>query len=285
MHTMGKTPVVLLAGMLLAPFLTGRLAGQNVVTFNLTNVNSATDPPANLGGEYTSPYTGNINGGPSISVICDDFAATSYIPESWSAYHSSLSSISSGTPDSYLKFSGTTLSDPTLTTTLDQATAYTVAAYLAVEIMQQNQAIPAQETAAEELSYALWDVFDPALFEQQNGSSCTLAGGDGCIGSDYSAAVNYLNTAVSAVVSEGITPSNFIAKEAANGVSVNSVDIYTYDSSMGPPTGCSGPCPPPPQEFIAVSMAEPTMPAILGFDLLGALGAILFTRRRMRART
>src|SRR5277367_1307801 len=70
------------------------------VTFNLTGVGSG----ANLAGVYTSPYTGNVNGGSSMSVICDDFADDSYVPETWTAYQSSLSSVVSGslgTPDPY----------------------------------------------------------------------------------------------------------------------------------------------------------------------------------------
>ena len=63
---------------------------------------------ANLAGVYTSPYTGSINGGPTIPVICDDFADESFVPEEWTAYVTTLPQLLSGTPpDTYLKFGDT----------------------------------------------------------------------------------------------------------------------------------------------------------------------------------
>src|SRR5579862_563376 len=81
---------------------TGPLAAAPpTTTFNLTSVGSG----ANLAGVYTSPYAGTVTpGGPTIPVICDDFIDDSYVPETWTAYVTSLSSLTSGTTDSFLRW-------------------------------------------------------------------------------------------------------------------------------------------------------------------------------------
>jgi hypothetical protein len=71
------------------------------VNFNLTGAGSG---GPNLDGVYTSPYTGTINGGPSVPVICDDFSDESYLPEQWTAYQTSLSTIVGGSGPSYLQW-------------------------------------------------------------------------------------------------------------------------------------------------------------------------------------
>jgi hypothetical protein len=247
---------VTLALMFLA---TGPLAAlpPPTVTFNLTGVGTG----ANLGGVYTSPYTGNINGGSSMSVICDDFADDSYVPETWTAYQSSLSSVISGTygtPDPYLKW----LNTPTSTVsvdgmTLNQAKAYTVAAVLAVDILTA----PAGSQYQEDLSYSLWELFD------YSDASAALNGDV----TDQTNALNYLNAAVVFA---------FNAADATQvQADVSATTIYSYDT--GATGSCGGPCTAP-QEFIAVRMAEPASPALLGLDLLAVGGLILFARRRLK---
>jgi hypothetical protein len=242
--------VVVLALVLLA---TGPLAAMPpTVTFNLTGVGSG----ANLAGVYTSPYTGNIGGGSSMNMICDDFADDSYVPETWTAYQTSASSLTSSATDGYLKWQGATVGAQTL----NQAQAYTVAAVLAVDILSSATGSQAQE----DYSYSLWELFD------YSGASAQLNG----YPTDQTNALNYLNGAVAYAFNS--------ANAAQVQADVNATTIYSYDGSAGTPTGsCNGVCTQP-QEFLAVSMAEPPSTALLGLDLLAVGGLMLFVRRRLK---
>jgi len=253
--------VVALALMLLA---TGPLAAAPppTVTFNLTGVGSG----ANLAGVYTSPYTGNINGGSSMGVICDDFADDSYVPETWTAYVTSLSSVAAeGSPDTILKWltgvtpeaATETLTFGATTYTLNQAQAYTVAAVLAVDIMNA----PTGSQQQQDLSFSLWELFD------YSDASTALNG----YTSDQTNSLNYLNAAI-------MFASNS-ADAAEVKADVNATTIYSYDT--GATGACGGPCTAP-QEFLAVNMVEPPFPALLGLDLLAIGGLILFARRRLK---
>jgi hypothetical protein len=234
-------------------------AAPPTVTLNLTSAGSG----ANLGGVYTSPYYGNINGGSTVSVICDDFADDSYVPETWTAYQSSLSSILSGTwgtPDGYLKW----LNTPSSTVTVDgmkltQAQAYTVAAVLAVDILNANS--PAMTQQQEDLSFSMWELFD------YSDASAALNGDP----MDQANALSLLNAAVA------YTFNSANAAEVQD--IVKSTTVYSYDT--GATGSCNGPCTAP-QEFIAVNMVEPASPALLGLDLLAVGGLILFARRRLK---
>ncbi len=246
----------------------GTLVAQTTTNFNLVAVEGAT-----MGGVYTSPYYATVGGSSSqIAVICDDFVDNSFIPESWTAYVTPLSSLPSSPPTP--QYSGGTVG----TTTLTQTQAYTVAAYLAVEILQQNQSTPSGQEAAGDLSYAMWALFQPNVFTDQNngsGGSCTLPSGEGCLSAtDFNTAKNDLSKAFDAVQAAGLNPGNFDSLEG-----VSSVTIYSYDTGAL----CGGqPCATiPPQEFIAVNMAEPPSPALLAFDLLAVAGLMLLARRRL----
>jgi hypothetical protein len=255
---------VVLAGLSLMLLIANPLAATPTVTFNLTSPGSG----ANLAGVYTSPYYGNINGGSTIPVICDDFADESYVPETWTAYVTSGSSISGLTPGTtgdqlnWLNTSGSTIT--VNGQTLDQAQAYTVAAVLAVDIMQSTG------TAQEDYSYALWGLFDP----YGNG----VSGDPGAFGqlAGYTSDLNNATMDLYNAVSYAFNSVNAAQVQT----DVNAITIYSYDASAGIPTGaCGGPCPKP-QEFITVNMAEPPAPALLGMDLLGLAGLMLIARHR-----
>jgi len=171
---------------------------------------------ANLAGVYTSPYTGTINGGPTIKMICDDFADDSYVPESWTAYVASLQQITSGTaPEtSDVKWQGSTFD-----TSLSQAQAYEVAAILSIEILQATTG----STQQKDLSFALWGLFDP------NGNG--VSGDPGAFGqlalygdtTDENAAIADLNTAVGDLTTgiQGMSVSSYLSNY--------NVTIYSYD--------------------------------------------------------
>jgi hypothetical protein len=249
--------------LLFALLAVGPLAAQTT-TLNLTGAGPGEIVWGTSEGIYTSPYSGNV-GGPTIPVICDDFVDNTYLPESWTAYVTQLSTLSSST-------------DPTLkwTTgdfgTLTQDAAYTVASVLAVEILNPSNTALAQE----ELSFAMWALFDP------NGVGVSDPSDQGALG--WLATNGYSNTPGSfyASVLTDLSTAVAYASNSANKnqvqADVNATTIYSYDPANGV-WGCNG-CSGPPQEFISVKMAEPASPALLGFDLLCVAGLLFFVRRR-----
>jgi hypothetical protein len=229
-----------------------------------------------MGGVYTSPYYATINSGTSaVPIICDDFSDESYLPETWTAYDTSLSQIPVTNPPNNTTVKWTDGTVPGVATPLTQSQAYTTAAYLAVEILETNQSTAAGAEAAGDLSYAMWGLFTPVVFTGQNGTTCSLADGIGCLSlTDYDAAEADLQNAWNAVRSQGLTTANFVSSVA----NVQSVTIYTYV----PGTSCGGAsCPPGPQEFISVTTPEVSTPVLMAVDLLGFMALLGFLRKRM----
>lgn len=255
-NAMPKALYIAVVALVLVVLAASPLAAQPpTTTFLLNGIGSG----ANLAGVYTSPYTGQVNAGssPTIPVICDDFSHDTYNPEEWTAYVTPLSTLVSGQTDAYLQWkkSATTTSVP-----LDQATAYTVAAVLANDILGSTA------ITQEEYSFALWGLFDADAFSQ-------LSAYYGSSNIYLSQAQQYLNSAVDYVLNNNLTPSNY-----AN------VTIYSYDpSGMIPKCGANltSTCATlPPQEFLTVSMAEPAAPVLLIVDLLAVVSLVCFVRRR-----
>jgi len=257
---MQKSRLLLLAITALLVLTSNALVAQPPTTnFLLNGVGSGQV----LAGVYTSPYSGQINGGATTSVICDDFADDSFVPEQWTTYVTSMSDLTLGTwgtPDPYVKWLTTPGSTVTVNgQTLNQSQAYTVAAVLAVDIMQSSGILQ------EDYSYALWELFDaPHAFSQLT-----------AYGKSTTQAQNDLNNAVS----YALNPSNSIQVQT----DVQAVTIYSYDASAGSPTGaCGGLCPQP-QEFLTVKTPEPSTWADLSFNSIG-IGVIglVFWRRKAR---
>jgi hypothetical protein len=233
----------------------GLLAGSSLAapppttTFDLTGVGTGNV----LAGVYTSPYSGSVTGpsGPTISVICDDFADDSYVPEQWTAYVTPLSTLTSST-DSYLKWNKSQYYS-----SLTQTQAYTVASVLAVDILQSTG------TAQEDYSFALWDLFDANAFAQLTAYGLSTSVEQ----TDLTNAYNF--------VTSGANTAQVQADVAAT-------TIYSYVPGSG--TSCpSGNCPPPPQEFITVNMAEPPFLAEFAvYLLLGGGGLLFWCRKRIR---
>ena len=266
-NSMEKSWYVIGAALGLALFGASPAAGQTTTTtatttFNLTSPGSG----ANLAGVYTSPYDGTIGSSTTaVPVICDDFADESYVPETWTAFVTPLSSLVSGTTNTTLNWLNTVGSTITVDGySLNQAAAYSVAAVLAVDIL----AAPVASVQQEDLSYALWGLFDPTGTSGDPGAFSWLTSyGDT---TDETNAINDLNAAVKYVEA----PVNSLKVQA----DVNAVTIYSYDTADGV-TNCGG-CKGPPQEFITVTaMAEPPAPALLGVDLLGLVGLVFVARR------
>jgi hypothetical protein len=212
------------------------------VTMQLT----APPPGPSLDGVYISPYTATIDG-VSTSVICDDFSADiSPSTPPWTANVTKLSSIQGETSaDTVLKF------DPT--SAAQQQSDYTVAAILATEIFAAQTSGDA--LAQGELSFALWSVFESSAVSSYltsvspifSDSLTTLA-----------AATSYLNAAKALAAPIGsLTPGSY-----------SNVTVYT-------PTPLSAS-----QEFITVSMPEPSSPELLVLYLTGVAGLVFVVKRR-----
>lgn len=251
------------------------LAAQTTVQFNLTGVGEAKGIASNapqLGGSYTDPYYGNINSGPTIPVICDDFVDNSFIPESWTAYVTSLSSITSEssinkTVNYTAYWNGTAPVSSPLTTTApssptSQIDTYEAAALLSIDILNSSG------TPQELYTYALWELTNPS-------QPCSYLPG-GCSTSPSSDQYQVASLVAAAV--QDVTNNSINGKTVASYLSNYNITIYDYKGN------CSGTCTTlPPQEMMTVNTAEPPSPALLGLDLLGVAGLILFCRRRFGA--
>jgi len=269
---MRKSGYVIVGVFTLVLLTSGTLIAQpSTATFNLTGLSSGTQL---LAGEDTSPYVGNVNGGPSMDVICDDIADNAVIPEQWTAYSTSLSSLTSSTTDPYLMFgtSGTVTGTDSVTGTwtLTQTQAYEVAALLAINILNTTGSMEA------DYSYALWGLFDAygngvvpgdvGAFGQLEGYGKT---------NDENYAETYLNSAI-VDVQNGMVGTSALGSYLSN----YNVTIYSYDSNGSAPTcGVGVSCPPPPQEFITVP--EASTPILLAVDLLGFMALVGFLRKRV----
>jgi len=213
-----------------------------------------------MGGVYTSPYNLVLNGVPT-PLICDDFNTDVQTTGTWQATATSLSSLMGETTAStVIKFDQ---SSPT-----QQVLDYSTAAVLAAELMS----LPNTNTPeGAHYSFAIWGIFDPTLL--QNPSSDTY----GTLNpADAAAASVLLQQAANWVksASNGSTV-DFSKVNAASGLAIQGLTIYTPSPNKGQS-----------QEFLGVSMPEPSYPAVLGLDLLAAVGLIaIFGRRKaLRAR-
>ena len=321
-QTSGRTVVAALA---LALFASPLVAS---VDFDLNGVGSG----GSLDGIYTSPYQASISGiTGSVSVICDDFANNSYVPEDWTANVTTLSSINlgtatpgdlkwnnavSGAPPHRPRVTGSNLGSPTnpyaAWNLANQETAYDVAADLTIQLMNATAA----STASEELSYALWELFDATGASTANPSlpsnSDQVAPWLTSTQPDpttLSAATAYVEAAIDAVCGGPTRPNcsttgggvttlnNNVSVSALDGYNVN---IYTIVPGTTPtcfsgstPVSCGST---PPQEFLTVdkstgttynsnSVPEPSSLGALGVYFLFGGGSLLFFGRRRIFRT
>jgi hypothetical protein len=254
--------------------LTNGRASAQTANLYLNGVGSGTV----LAGVYTSPYSAvitpgstSIGTGPTVPAICDDFSDNSYIGEDWNTNVTTLSALTSGPdPNTTVKWgqSGTVaVSDTSLSETLTQVEAYDVAAILSIDILGST---PAGDQQQQDLSYALWALFDTSeSLAQLNG-----------VPTDQTNAINYLNQAINEVC--GACGSSSSTSSTASSILSNyNVTIYTYIPGSG--TTCAGSCAPPPQEMITVtSMSEPPALGVFAvYFLLGGACLLFFGRRRI----
>jgi hypothetical protein len=221
-------------------------------TLKLISANPLSPTPNDFGGVYTSPYGISVNGGSQVPLICDDFTTNISFGESWSAIPTTFAALQAGT--------NPTPGTPKFTPA-PEIQDYAVTAVLAAELMS----LPDLDTvAAGEISFALWDVFDPTLLTSTSNSE-----GGSITSGQLTAAQGYL--AGAELLVDGATNASGVvtlSEISIGGRSIQGETIYTPD-----PKGAA-------QEFIMVSMAEPSYPLVLAGDLLAIVGLIVVLRRR-----
>jgi hypothetical protein len=262
--------------------LTGGRASAETANVYLDSVGSGTV----LAGVYTSPYgavftpgSTSAGAGTSVPAICDDFYDNSYIDEDWNTNVTTLSSLTSydltSGPDTTVKWgqSGSvavndTAYGGTLDTTLTQVQAYDAAALLSISILGST---PAGDQQQQDLSYALWALFDTSQSLTQLSGNPT----------DKTNAINDLNTAVQEVISGEVGTTPLSAYLSNYNVTIYSYSGVDVGGTTSPTTCPSGPCDPPPQEMITVtSMSEPPSLGVFAVYFLLGGGCLLFFGRR-----
>jgi len=214
-----------------------------------------------MGGVYTSPYVGTITGvGSGINIICDDFTDEVYLGETWNVIPTNFAQMSTtGTANQSVLWD-------TGATALTQAQGYLTVAILASQLLSINSS----STQAEDLSFAIWDVFNP-------GSSTGLGDSNN---------INNLLLAAQSTATTDLSTAGQSIQSALSAVNISNMTIYTADpkgtvNGVSPAvTSCpAGTCGQP-QEFVTVSMPEPSSWGLLTVDLAAVLGIVLFFRRR-----
>ena len=112
-------------------------------TLNLTNL-----PGFIYSGYYVGPATGNLNGGLSFTLVCNDFVDTTYIP---SSFEVNVSAIPSLTYAMYAQPGPPTAG---------QLANYEMAAML---LWQMNQPGNQNSDAIGGLNFAIWNIFNPSV--------------------------------------------------------------------------------------------------------------------------
>lgn len=229
----------------------GPAFAAQTVQFTITSGTAPNGTYGVMGGVYTSPYTGEVGSGPLIPAICDDFSDEVTPVESWTANATNVASIGASTTNQVYFDQGKGAA---------QQTDYMVAATLAEEILNTTD-----ETTKGYLSFALWEIFDAT------DASAALDSYDPTL-YDQGKAQYYLGLA-QAAVTNGITSEGLSTYLS----SFSNVTIYSAVDSNGNVLTTKT----RPQEFIVVSMPEPSSLALLGLDLLAVVGLVLLVRRRL----
>ena len=278
-----------------------------------------------LAGVYTDPYQGYYNNNltnlgegrgdsslwhsPSVAVaaFCDDFTNDVNPPQYWNAYDTNLAAFT-GTTNVETVYYGTAAQN-TQSASL-QAKNYIAMSWLAYQsIVTTSANIAAQE----QLSYALWDIENPAVL---SGTDCPDSDKYGCLDPGYglndTSAPNW-SAALRDVANALAVADAYLAGNVGNAGAAFESDPCQYNSyATGSGIVCGGTQvavsifsaanlttgtvdltsnAATPQEFITVTqkstqsvpMPEPSSLASLGLDLTGVgIAGLLLRRRQLR---
>jgi hypothetical protein len=170
-----KTGFALLLAAVVSFFLASS-AFATTVSFDLTSPGSTVTGTNALDDVYVGAYTATING-VSTPVVCDDYTDESYVPEDWTAYVNTFSTLSDGQ-----------------TKWGDNPTLYEEAFWL-VEQMYN----PANSSEVGELSFAIWGLFDSTALSDLQAYSTT----------DYGIAEYWLGEAQMSANYESVDTADF----------------------------------------------------------------------------
>lgn len=237
----------------------------------LTLLSPANTGGASAAGVYTSPYNIGVNStSVATQLVCDDYLNDISVGETWQANVATFTTLTSSNVSSLLFGSSSTAppSNPTYPNDAvfptDIAADYAVAAVLTAELMSLSDLT---SDAAKGYSFAIWNVFDKSLGDPT---------GLGLALPDLTAAENLVTAAMAQDAALGLSAGSVdLNLITVNGHSISGLTVYT-PTADSPNNGGSS----VPQEFLQVSMPEPSYPAVLALDLLAVAGLLVFFRRR-----
>ncbi|MGC4053328.1 MAG: hypothetical protein QM757_28825 [Paludibaculum sp.] len=195
-----------------------------------------------MAGDYMNPYTATVNG-VTTTIICDDFAAVTYLNETWQATTHTLADLSGtrwgGVPDALH--------------------LYNAAAYLTLQLLDPN----ITKVTQGEISFAIWGLFTPSAITTNLASYSPAYA---------KAATQYINTALAATTNSIMDQfSNFVIYTPIAGTAANCWGA----KCTAPPQeflAIAG---------STIRTPETASLPILAFNLLAVIGVIAFLRRRM----
>jgi hypothetical protein len=259
--------------------LSGLILFQSTALADTGTLTLTGTPSGSLAGIYTSPYQFNFvdDNDPSktISLLlsCDTFAneitggetwdVTTYQITSRKAYSGPTPPLTSGLstsdvfePDGTGTGNGVTIAAP------GYQEQYAIVAYLATSLMNDIAAQPSGDTTTFDLSYAIWQVFDPSTYLQSGLSSSDQSAIGQDIASAYTATTGFYTSAYSGP----------------------NIDVTVFKPTSTPAGHGT------PQEFLGVadgittttSVPEPSSLALMAFNLFALFGVAFAGRRLFR---
>ena len=284
--------------------------GQSDPTFKLTGY---------VYGPLDSPYQaeiGNSGGGnptaPVVQVFCDDVVDGGSVGFIWNTYATNLNALPDSPDTVYYDGPPATNSQYTTATTVGSTTVpvntnftevenYIAASYLALQILELP---PSATTADAELSAALWAVFEPGQVVPEDGANFDATAKSEL---DHALALSTTYASVQAFetannisnvtiysATNGSTPCRQYDQTTHSSVvesncSITDFSTAEHDAHLSDPNDNNDY---PiitndkiPQEFIAITVPEPSTLVFLGIDVVGGvLFGLYFLRRKLMGR-
>jgi len=248
-----------------------------------------------------SPYSMSLNGAAAVQMFCDDSADNINFSQEWYVNAgTSLSAIAAGSNLNSVYYDGVTGSNATalhnsdsgFTGTLTQAQEYVAAAWLAANLTEPGGAFFNKNPSDNaDVSLAIWDLFVP---QNPIGDYLQL---DAAAKADLQNAIAYVlsnpnNGGYVNVGGKSYTATIYTPLQDIPGTGYDILgpslsppqpeeQVVAGSTQIATPQGLGRP-----QEFMLLSVPEPSTWAFLGFDFVGAgIAGLYFRRRNSRARS